>query len=186
VVKGGYGAITAAMAAGLDIRMGNAVASVKHTGGEGDSGGVIVTTAAGEAIHGAVCVVTVGPGSRCSPRHTGMAFPDSDGFGRGSDSGGFGRIPSSPAGVLFCGILQSSMGILTLQTCIPDSDGFGRGSDSDGFLNPKYVNHQTRRHTTPNPYLSDLRSRLLWGASRKGTSRSIRRCVKRRRVLSSA
>ena len=27
----------------------------------------------------------------------GMAFPDSDGFGRGSDSGGFGPIPSSPA-----------------------------------------------------------------------------------------
>ena len=26
-----------------------------------------------------------------------MAFPDSDGFGGGSDSGGFGWIPSSPA-----------------------------------------------------------------------------------------
>ena len=32
---------------------------------------------------------------------TGMPVRDSDGFGGGSDSGGFGWIPSSPAGDLF-------------------------------------------------------------------------------------
>jgi hypothetical protein len=31
----------------------------------------------------------------------GMGVPDSDGFGRGSDSGGFGWISSSPAGGTF-------------------------------------------------------------------------------------
>jgi hypothetical protein len=30
-----------------------------------------------------------------------LAFPDSDGSGRGSDSGGFRRIPSRPAGEHF-------------------------------------------------------------------------------------
>jgi hypothetical protein len=58
-------------------------------------------------------------------RKAGMAFPDSDGFGRGSDSGGFGRMLGSPAGVFFWRHLQS--------VWILDSDGFGRGSDSDGF-----------------------------------------------------
>jgi len=63
----------------------------------------------------------------------GMGFPDSDGFGRGSDSGGFERIPSSPQEI-FWRYFTVCMGILTpLQKCIPDSDGFGRGSDSGGF-----------------------------------------------------
>ena len=35
------------------------------------------------------------------PNIPGMVFPDSDGIGRGSESGGFGRIPSSPAGEFF-------------------------------------------------------------------------------------
>ena len=61
-----------------------------------------------------------------------MAVRDSDGFGGGSDSDGFGRIPSSPAGV-FLRYCTVCMGILTLQKWVPDSDGFGRESDSDGF-----------------------------------------------------
>jgi len=31
--------------------------------------------------------------------NSGLGFPDSDGLDRGSDSGGFGRNPSCPAGV---------------------------------------------------------------------------------------
>jgi len=53
-----------------------------------------------------------------------MAFPDSDGFGRGSDSGGLGRIPSSPAVHFFEVLYSLYMGFLTLQNWIPDSDGF--------------------------------------------------------------
>ena len=35
---------------------------------------------------------------------SGMAVRDFDGFARGSDSGGFGRIPSSPAGDFFAAL----------------------------------------------------------------------------------
>ena len=59
MVKGGYGAITAAMTEGLDVRLDTPVSSVKYTAGDGDKGGVVVTTAAGEAIEGAACIVTV-------------------------------------------------------------------------------------------------------------------------------
>jgi len=38
-----------------------------------------------------------------------LEFPDSDGFGGGSDSGGFGWIPSSPAGESF-GVFYSQYG----------------------------------------------------------------------------
>ena len=61
-----------------------------------------------------------------------MGFPDSDGFGRGSDSGGFGWTPSSPAGDFFA-VFYNLYGHFVLQKWIPDSDGFGRGSDSGGF-----------------------------------------------------
>jgi phytoene dehydrogenase-like protein len=47
MVKGGYGAITQAMTVGLDVRLGTPVSSVKHTGGDSDKGGVVVTTAVG-------------------------------------------------------------------------------------------------------------------------------------------
>ena len=57
-----------------------------------------------------------------------MAFPDLEGLGRGSDSCGLGRIPSSPAGELFA----------------VDSDKFGRGSGSGGFLDPEYVLRRPR------------------------------------------
>lgn len=59
MVKGGYSAITAAMTEGLDVRTGVPVSSVKYTAGDGDEGGVVVTTASGEAIAGAACIVTV-------------------------------------------------------------------------------------------------------------------------------
>jgi len=59
-----------------------------------------------------------------------MAFLDSDGFGRGSDSGGFRA--GAPQGV-FLRYFTVCMGNLTLQNRIPDSDGFGRGSYSNGF-----------------------------------------------------
>ena len=39
-----------------------------------------------------------------------MVVRDSDGFGRGSDSGGFGRMPSSPAGEYFA-VLYSLYGL---------------------------------------------------------------------------
>jgi len=62
----------------------------------------------------------------------GMAFPDSDGFGRGLDSGGFRRIPSSAAGDSFA-VFYSLCGDFDPTDMDSDSDGFGRGSDSDGF-----------------------------------------------------
>ena len=68
----------------------------------------------------------------CHGRVAGITVPDLDGFGGGSDSDGFGRIPSSPAGA-FLRYCTVCMGISTLQKCVPDSDGFGRESDSDGF-----------------------------------------------------
>jgi hypothetical protein len=61
-----------------------------------------------------------------------MAVRDLDGFGRWSDLGGFGRIPSSPAGDIFA-VLYSVYGHFDLQKWVPDSDGFGRESDSHGF-----------------------------------------------------
>jgi hypothetical protein len=60
-----------------------------------------------------------------------MASPDSDGFGGGSDAGGFGPIPSSPAGDFiaeFCS-LGGRFDPIEMDS---DSDGFGTGSDSDG------------------------------------------------------
>ena len=53
---------------------------------------------------------------------SGMAFPDSDGFGGGSDSGGFGWIPSSPAWS-FLAYFAVCMGILDP---VKTNCGFGR------------------------------------------------------------
>jgi hypothetical protein len=50
--------------------------------------------------------------------HAGMAVRDSDGFGRGSDSGG--------VGIVLRYLTVICMGISTLQERVPDSDGFGR------------------------------------------------------------
>ena len=79
---------------------------------------------------------------------TGLTVRDSDGFGGGSDSDGFGRIPggvhsrdeSTVTSVLddfgrietIWAILGSGLNKWSSKW-IPDSDGFGRESDSDGF-----------------------------------------------------
>ena len=54
----------------------------------------------------------------------GMAFPDSDRFGGGSDSGGFVWIPSSPQRESLA-YFAVCMGIMTLLKWITDSDRFG-------------------------------------------------------------
>jgi hypothetical protein len=52
------------------------------------------------------CHVRGWGGRRSEHDVPGMGFPDSDGSGGGSDSGGFGWIPSSNSGI-FSRILQS-------------------------------------------------------------------------------
>ena len=58
MVKGGYGQITDALAAGLEIRREVVVKKVEHFGGEGDAGGVVVHAANGETFEGSACIVT--------------------------------------------------------------------------------------------------------------------------------
>jgi len=58
MVRGGYGQITDALAAGLEIRREIVVKKVEHFGGEGDAGGVVVHVANGERIEGSACIVT--------------------------------------------------------------------------------------------------------------------------------
>ena len=58
MVKGGYGQITDALAAGLEIRREVVVKKVEHFGGEGDAGGVVVHVANGERFEGSACIVT--------------------------------------------------------------------------------------------------------------------------------
>ena len=74
---------------------------------------------------------------------TGMAFPDADGFGRGSDSAGFGRVPSSPAGI-FLWYFTVCMGILTLQIWILDSDGFGQIPGPQTWKSPTQLQDDPR------------------------------------------
>jgi hypothetical protein len=65
-----------------------------------------------------------------------MAFLNSDGFGGGSDSDGFGRIRADsehPRREEFLRYSTVCMCILALQKRIPGSDGFGGRSDTDGF-----------------------------------------------------
>ena len=59
MIKGGYGAVTDALAEGLDVRTSAPVSAVRRVDGDGDEGYVQVTTAAGETIRGAACVITV-------------------------------------------------------------------------------------------------------------------------------
>ena len=59
-----------------------------------------------------------------------MAFPDSDGFARGSDSGGF-RVAPQGADLAHSAVC---MGSLTLSKWIPESDGFGTGSVGFGWI----------------------------------------------------
>ena len=54
MVKGGYSQVTEGLARGLDVRLGAAVAEVRH----GDDG-VVVVTAAGEELRGDAVIVTV-------------------------------------------------------------------------------------------------------------------------------
>ena len=58
MVRGGYGQITDALAAGLEIRREIVVKKVEHFGGEGDAGGVVVHVANGERFEGSACIVT--------------------------------------------------------------------------------------------------------------------------------
>jgi monoamine oxidase len=59
MIKGGYGAVTDALAEGLDVRTSTPVLSVRRVDGDGDEGYVQVTTDAGETLRGAACVVTL-------------------------------------------------------------------------------------------------------------------------------
>jgi hypothetical protein len=71
-----------------------------------------------------------------------MAVRDSDGFGRGSDLGGFGRIPSSPTGNFFA-VLYSLYG--HFDPTEMDSVESRTRTGSDGFQDPKYESRQPRR-----------------------------------------
>ena len=59
MLKGGYGAVTDALAKGLDVRFGVAVDAIARVDGDGDVGGVVVTSKTGEVFEGSACVVTV-------------------------------------------------------------------------------------------------------------------------------
>ena len=59
MLKGGYGAVTDALAVGLDVRKGVVVSEIRRVDGDGDAGGVFVTTTSGETFEGSACVVTV-------------------------------------------------------------------------------------------------------------------------------
>ena len=59
MIKGGYGAVTDTLAKGLDVRFGVAVDAIARVDGDGDVGGVVVTSKTGEVFEGSACVVTV-------------------------------------------------------------------------------------------------------------------------------
>ena len=59
MIKGGYGVVTDTLAKGLDVRFGVAVDAITRVDGDGDVGGVVVTSKTGEVFEGSACVVTV-------------------------------------------------------------------------------------------------------------------------------
>jgi len=107
-----------------------------------------------------------------------MAVRDSDGFGGGSDSDGFGRIPSSPAREFFA-TLYNPYGILTLQKWVrilTDSVESRIRMDSDGFQDPKYGSRQPRAGPLV-PVLYTVRARSFVSARSAYSARLLSRHI---------
>jgi hypothetical protein len=102
-----------------------------------------------------------------------MGFPDSDAFGEGSESGGFGWIPSSPAWAAYSNFLANftaCLGSLTLSQWIPSRTHSVEGQirvDLGGSSDPELES------ASPDPAGRHGVRRRVGGGGRHGDRRQV-------------